>query len=454
MDQTNESDELARLRAENAALRSENAALRAAAQSSGTATSAEEGDEVCFRDSRLSEADIARYARQMTLPGFGPAGQARLRRASVLVVGAGGLGSPAILYLAGAGVGRLGIADGDVVEAGNLHRQVVHRAAAEGVNKALSAAAAVRALNADVRVTAIPARITAATALATVAQYDVVVDATDSVPARYILSDACCAAGRPLVTGAALRGQGQVSVFLRDGVSGCYRCLHPVPPAAPSVQKADTAGVLGPAVGVVGCLEAVEALKLASGVGAPLASRMVLVDCFANTLRVARVRGRQRACPACGDAPTIRDPAAFDYDAFCGTALLAPPRAALAATALAPDAFAALWRAHRCFVVDVRSASEYAFCALAHDPARCANLPMPLGAVDLASPAARAAIDAARASGVADVVVVCRRGVSSHRVAVALREEKTLGDDVHVHHLDGGLLSLMTPSSPIHFPSY
>ena len=453
MNQTNESDELARLRAENAALRSENAALRAAASATAP-TPAPDDPDTYFRDSRLSEADISRYARQMTLPGFGAAGQARLKHARVLVVGAGGLGSPAILYLAGAGVGHLGIADGDVVETGNLHRQVIHRAAGEGVNKALSAAAAVRALNADVRVTAIPARITAATALATVAQYDVVVDATDSVPARYILSDACCAAGRPLVTGAALRGQGQVSVFVRDGVSACYRCLHPTPPAAHSVQKADTAGVLGPAVGVVGCLEAVEALKLASGVGAPLVSRMVLVDVFANTLRVARVRGRQAACPACGDAPTIRDPAQYDYDAFCGTALLAPPRNVLDATAVEAGEFAALWRARGCFVVDVRSASEYAFCALAHDPARCANLPMPLGAVDLTGPAAVAALDAARASGAAEVVVVCRRGVTSHRLAVALREAQTLGPNVRVRHLDGGLLSLMTPSSPLHFPSY
>jgi len=320
----------------------------------------------------MPATDVRRYARQMTIAGFGAQGQRRLASAAVLVVGAGGLGSPALLYLAGAGVGRLGIVDGDAVEEGNLHRQVLHDTDRTGLNKAVSAQLTVSRLNPHIDVVAYPFRVTPANALQLVAQYDIVLDATDNVAARYILSDACVAANRPLVSGAALRADGQVAVYNYAG-GPCYRCVHPTPPPPDTVKKADSAGVLGATVGVIGCLEAAEVIKILTGIGEPLSARMLMFSGFPANMRVLKLRGKQPGCIACGEGRSV-DVQSFDYNAFCGAPWM-PSDADNAATGMTCTelAKAAGWNAHThsfdataaAIVVDVRSAAEFSFCSIA-----------------------------------------------------------------------------------------
>ncbi|MDI3298616.1 MAG: HesA/MoeB/ThiF family protein [Bacillota bacterium] len=255
----------------------------------------------------------SRYARQMILAEVGPEGQERLRDASVLVVGAGGLGSPAALYLAAAGVGRIGLVDGDRVEITNLHRQILHGTADLGRPKVESGRSRLRALNPDVEVVAHPVALTAANALEILPEYDLVVNGSDNFPTRYLLSDACVLLGKPWVDASALRWEGQVTVFQPGG--GCYRCLFPSPPPPGSVPSCAQAGVMGAVTGVLGSLEAVEAIKLLLGVGRPLVSRLLLYDGLEADFQEL-VWGRNPGCPACGDRPTIR--ALVDYEAFCG----------------------------------------------------------------------------------------------------------------------------------------
>jgi adenylyltransferase/sulfurtransferase len=255
-----------------------------------------------------------RYSRHLILPGVGLQGQERLKAARVLVVGAGGLGSPAALYLAAAGVGTLGIADGDVVDASNLQRQVLHRTAGVGRSKAASAAETLSALNPLIDVRPIPARVTAENALALLADYDVIVDGTDNFPTRYLLNDACALLGKPLVFGGIFRFEGQASVFhARRGP--CYRCLFPHPPAPEQVPSCAEGGVLGVLPGLVGSIQAAEALKLLLGIGEPLLGRLLLVDTLGMRLREVAIE-KNPECPLCGEAPTITT--LTDYAAFCG----------------------------------------------------------------------------------------------------------------------------------------
>lgn len=250
--------------------------------------------------SELSPGERGRYARHLVLPEVGPVGQQRLRAGRVLVVGAGGLGSPAALYLAAAGVGRIGIADGDQVELSNLQRQILHTDADVGRPKTASARAALQARNPFVEVEEL-GRLDATTVADAVDRFDVVVDGSDNFTARYLLNDACVRAGRPYVFGAVHRFQGQVAVF---GLAGgpCYRCLHPEPPPAGLVANCAEAGVLGVLPGVIGSLQATEALKLLLGMGEPLSGRMLVFDALAAGFDEIAL-ARDPRCPACGDAP-------------------------------------------------------------------------------------------------------------------------------------------------------
>lgn len=250
--------------------------------------------------SGLSPRERARYARHLVLPEVGSEGQQRLRAGRVLVVGAGGLGSPAALYLAAAGVGRIGIADGDEVELSNLQRQILHTDADVGRPKTASARAALQARNPLVEVEEL-GRLDAAAVADAIARFDVVVDGSDNFTARYLLNDACVRAGRPYVFGAVHRFQGQVAVF---GLAGgpCYRCLHPEPPPAGLVASCADAGVLGVLPGVIGSLQAVEALKLLLGLGQPLSGRMLIFDALAASFDEIAL-ARDPRCPACGEAP-------------------------------------------------------------------------------------------------------------------------------------------------------
>ena len=262
---------------------------------------------------RPLEADeLSRYARQIRLPSLGIEGQERLKGASVLVVGAGGLGSPVAIYLAAAGVGRIGVADADRVDLSNLHRQPLHRTEDIGSAKADSARETLGSINPHVRVDAIMQRVSRENALDLVTAYDVVVDGTDNFPTRYLLNDACVLTGRPLVYGSVDRFEGQVSVFATER-GPCYRCLFPKPPNPGTVQNCADAGVLGVLPGLVGTLQATEALKLILGIGDTLAGRLLLVDTMAMRFRTIGVE-RDLECPACG---TREIRSLIDYDAFC-----------------------------------------------------------------------------------------------------------------------------------------
>jgi molybdopterin-synthase adenylyltransferase len=245
--------------------------------------------------SQLSIEDLERYSRQLVLPGFGAAAQQALAESSVLIVGAGALGAPVALYLAAAGVGRLGVADGDRVERSNLQRQVLHFTPDVGVQKAHSAVAKLRFLNPEIVVEPYPVRLDAENAAALVAGQDVVVDCSDAFATRALVNAACCAEGVALVEGGVLGWEGMV-LTVRPGVSACYRCAFPQDPGAPGCAEA---GVLGPAAGIVGSLQAAEAIKLLTGLGEPLLDAFLEIDAAAS--RFTRVRtARRPGCPDCG----------------------------------------------------------------------------------------------------------------------------------------------------------
>lgn len=249
-----------------------------------------------------------RYARQITLPEFGEAGQAKLRAASVLIVGAGGLGSPAAIYLAAAGVGRIGLVDFDRVDATNLHRQILYGTADVGREKPDAASEHLRSLNPDVAIETHAARLSSANALEILRGYDVIIDGTDNFATRYLVNDACVLLGKPNVYGSVFRFDGQVSIFATsDGP--CYRCLYPTPPPPHLVPSCAEGGVLGVLPGVIGTLQATEAIKLITGIGETLAGRLLLFDALRMTFRVMKL---QRRCDE--HAPITR---LIDYEEFC-----------------------------------------------------------------------------------------------------------------------------------------
>lgn len=271
----------------------------------------------------LSPEEMQRYSRHMIIPEVGPAGQKKLKAASVLLVGTGGLGSPLALYLAAAGVGRLGLVDFDTVDATNLHRQVLHTTADVGRPKLDSAREKVHAVNPNVRVDLHETRLDSSNALEILGPYDVIVDGTDNFPTRYLVNDACVLLGKPNVYGSIFRFEGQASVF--DASRGpCYRCLYPEPPPPGLVPSCAEGGVLGILPGVIGTLQATETVKLLLGLGDPLVGRLLLFDALAMEFRKVRF-GKDPACPVCGEHPTIRR--LIDYEAFCGVGAEAPATA-------------------------------------------------------------------------------------------------------------------------------
>jgi adenylyltransferase/sulfurtransferase len=263
----------------------------------------------------LPGADLERYQRHLALPEIGARGQQRLRAGRVLIVGVGALGSPAALYLASAGIGTLGLADDDQVRLSNLQRQIIHDTASVGTLKVEAAGERLRRLRPDLRLNLLPLRVDATNALEELEPYDVIVDGTDSFAARYLLSDAAYLLGKPLVHGSIFRVEGQVTVF-QPG-RGCYRCLYPEPPPPSVVREEAQSGVFAALPGVIGTIQAAEAIKLITGRGEPLIGRVLLHDSLAMTFREVRFR-HNPACPLCGDTPAIR--ALVDYEAFAGAA--------------------------------------------------------------------------------------------------------------------------------------
>lgn len=262
----------------------------------------------------FTEDQIQRYSRHILLPEVGGTGQARLAAARVLVIGAGGLGAPVLMYLAAAGVGTLGIVDDDRVDLSNLQRQVIHGTADIGRPKVDSAAERLAGLNPEVTVHRHADRLTAANAADLIAGYDLVVDGSDNFATRYLLNDACYFAGRPLVTAALLRFEGQLAVYrptapTEDQPAGslpCYRCLFPEPPPPGAIPSCSEAGVLGALAGLIGALQATEVLKAVLGIGESLAGGLLLVDALTLTFRKMTVRP-DPDCPLCGPRPTYKD---------------------------------------------------------------------------------------------------------------------------------------------------
>ena len=307
----------------------------------------------------LGPDEIARYSRHLTLPEVGVEGQLRLRGSSAIVVGAGGLGSPLGIYLAAAGVGRIGIVDFDVVETSNLQRQVLYSTQDVGRPKIELAQERLQAINPHVKVEPHAERLTAENALELLAPYDLVIDGTDNFPTRYLVNDACVLLGKPNVYGSIFRFEGQASVFwARKGP--CYRCLYPEPPAPGAVPNCAEGGVLGVLPGVIGCVQATEAIKLLLDRGESLIGRLLLFDALEMRFRELQLRKDPR-CPVCGEHPTIRE--LVDHDVVCDLAPEVPPTS--------PDGHLDVRSlkqrqdaGERPLLVDVRTPQEWQICRL------------------------------------------------------------------------------------------
>lgn len=263
----------------------------------------------------LSNEEIRRYSRHLILPEVGLAGQKRIKATSVLCIGAGGLGSPIAMYLAAAGVGRLGLVDFDTVDFSNLQRQIIHGTDDVGRPKGESARETIRSINPNVEVTLHGVRLSSENAMDIIRQYDIVVDGTDNFPTRYLTNDACVLLKKPNVYGSIFRFEGQASVFAPHLGGPCYRCLYPEPPPPGMVPSCAEGGVLGVLPGIIGCIQATEILKLALGRGTSLINRLMLFNALDMKFREVKLR-RDPKCPLCGDHPTIRE--LIDYEQFCG----------------------------------------------------------------------------------------------------------------------------------------
>ncbi len=261
----------------------------------------------------LTPQQVKRYSRHIIMGQVGSGGQRKLLNAKVLIIGAGGLGSPPAVYLALAGVGSIGIVDFDVVEVSNLQRQILHQNDDVGRSKGLSAQETIRAYNPDVEVVVHDTRLSSENAMDIIGGYDMVINGADNFPSRYLVNDACYLLEKPLIDGSILIFDGQATVFMPG--QGCYRCLFPTPPPPGMVPNCAEAGVLGALTGLVGSIQATEALKLILGIGESLSSRLLLIDALSMDFREVRLK-RNPQCPLCGETPTVTG--LIDYEAFCG----------------------------------------------------------------------------------------------------------------------------------------
>jgi adenylyltransferase/sulfurtransferase len=303
----------------------------------------------------LTVDEVRRYSRHLIIPDVGKTGQRRLKNARVLCVGAGGLGSPALMYLAAAGVGTLGIVDFDVVDESNLQRQIIHGTSDVGKSKAVSAKETINEINPLVTVNLHEARLDSDHAMQIFADYDLIVDGTDNFATRYLVNDACVLLGKPYVWGSIFRFDGQASVFWAE-YGPCYRCLYPEPPPPGMVPSCAEGGVLGVLCGTVGSIQVNEAIKLITGIGEPISGRLMIYDALDMTFRSVKVR-KDPECPVCGKNPTITE--LIDYEEFCGVVSEDAQQAAAGSTISATELKALLDGDDEIFLVDVREPNEY-----------------------------------------------------------------------------------------------
>ena len=353
----------------------------------------------------LDKDEILRYSRHLIIPEVGMEGQLKLKQAKVLLIGAGGLGAPLGLYLAAAGVGRIGIVDFDVVDFTNLQRQVIHGTHDVGRKKLDSAADTMLEINPNVQIDRFETALSSENALDILKDYDIVIDGTDNFPTRYLVNDACVLLKKPNVYGSIFRFEGQATVFAYQG-GPCYRCLYPEPPPPGLVPSCAEGGVLGILPGTVGLIQATEAVKLILGIGEPLVGRLLLYDALGMKFRELRLR-RNTECPVCGDHPTIKK--LIDYHQFCGVPRhQESPAPGLKEGEIEPvDVKAKMDRGDRFVLIDVREPHEYQICKIPS-----ARL-IPLGEL----PKRINELDSAD-----DIVVHCKSGVRSAKAADFLKQ--------------------------------
>ncbi|HTR93344.1 MAG TPA: adenylyltransferase/sulfurtransferase MoeZ [Trebonia sp.] len=303
----------------------------------------------------LSVDEVKRYSRHLIIPDVGMAGQKRLKNAKVLVVGAGGLGSPALLYLAAAGVGTLGIVDFDTVDESNLQRQIIHGVSDVGKSKAESAKESIQEVNPYVKVILHKERLESDNVMEIFEPYDLIIDGTDNFATRYLVNDACVFLHKPYVWGSIYRFDGQASVFWSD-YGPCYRCLYPEPPPPGMVPSCAEGGVLGVLCASIGSIQVNEAIKLITGIGDPLAGRLMIYDALEMTYRSVKIN-KDPDCAVCGKNPTVTE--LIDYEAFCGAVSEEAEAAVVGSTISAKDLAGMLDREDNIFLVDVREPNEY-----------------------------------------------------------------------------------------------
>jgi adenylyltransferase/sulfurtransferase len=380
----------------------------------------------------LTVDEVRRYSRHLIIPDVGMTGQKRLKNARVLCVGAGGLGSPALLYLAAAGVGTLGILDFDVVDESNLQRQIIHGQSDIGRSKAESARDSVREINPYVNVIVHKERLDSDNAMQIFADYDLIVDGTDNFATRYLVNDACVLLGKPYVWGSIYRFDGQASVFWAE-YGPCYRCLYPEPPPPGMVPSCAEGGVLGVLCASIGSIQVNEAIKVITGIGEPLAGRLMIYDALEMTYRSVKVR-KDPECPVCGKNPTVTE--LIDYEEFCGAVSEEAQEAAAGSTITARQLKDMQDAGENIFLVDVREPNEYEIVSIP------GSVLIPKG--EFLSGAALERLPQDKR-----VVLHCKSGARSAE-CLAIVKNAGFSDAVHV---GGGVLSWVATIDPS-LPSY
>ena len=380
----------------------------------------------------LTVDEVRRYSRHLIIPDVGMTGQKRLKNAKVLCVGAGGLGSPALLYLAAAGVGTLGIVDFDVVDESNLQRQVIHGQSDIGRPKAESARDSIREINPYVNVIVHAERLDSDNAMQIFADYDLIVDGTDNFATRYLVNDACVLLGKPYVWGSIYRFDGQASVFWAE-YGPCYRCLYPEPPPPGMVPSCAEGGVLGVLCASIGSIQVNEAIKLITGIGEPLAGRLMIYDALEMTYRAVKVR-KDPECPVCGKNPTVTE--LIDYEEFCGAVSQEAQDAAAGSTITARQLKDMQDAGENIVLVDVREPNEYEIVSIP------GSVLIPKG--EFLSGAALERLPQDKR-----IVLHCKSGARSAE-CLAIVKDAGFSDAVHV---GGGVLSWVATIDPS-LPSY